>query len=147
MNCFKNLTLALLDDSECLHKSSECTKTQRSVGASHFTQSCVRIWVCMAHPVSPGNGILVDQNTSAGKTKVLITFLDQHYHDPRKNITVFPTKVLELLRLGEDGVPLAQNMEDCLVDCHVGNHGSPQRSKVLHHKLDIVLHLKKDKLM
>lgn len=58
----------------------------------------------VAHPFSPCKRLLMDARMGAGKTKVLITVLDQHFTDKRKKLPIFPTKALasnfyhELLR-------------------------------------------------
>ena len=57
-----------------------------------------------AHPLSPCKALLVDARMGAGKTKVLISILDQHFQDQRKKLPLFPKQALvwnfmdELLR-------------------------------------------------
>lgn len=54
-----------------------------------------------AHPLSPCKRVLVDARMGAGKTKVLIAVLEQHFHDRRKKLPIFPTKALTVNFLDE----------------------------------------------
>ena len=57
----------------CMHVSDDHQLYQKTVEA-----------VC--HPLSPTRRVLVDARMGAGKTKVLLQVLDQHFADPRKKV-------------------------------------------------------------
>lgn len=58
----------------------------------------------LLHPKSPISRLLVDHPTGSGKTREMITVLDNYFHDPRPKIPILPTAAIcrvfytELLR-------------------------------------------------